>query len=150
MSTPHKHAALIHAWADGAEIESRGLADRRPAGMNEWKSLTAPSWHADFEYRIKPHRWQAEIDAIKAGKAVQGRCIGHVAWWPVEAHVDFDSPELAFRVKPEMLRFRLYRQHRNEGPWVRVCNSEGHAQLLKSKPDATFGGWIGDWQEVEA
>ena len=23
MKTPHKHADLIHAWADGAEIESR-------------------------------------------------------------------------------------------------------------------------------
>ena len=24
MSKPHKHAALIHAWADGAKIQRRG------------------------------------------------------------------------------------------------------------------------------
>jgi len=43
---PHKHAALIHAWAQGAEIE--WLCG------NEWLPITNPHWHEDRDYRIKP------------------------------------------------------------------------------------------------
>jgi hypothetical protein len=47
MKTPHKHAALIKAWADGAEIEKRW--------GNEWlKHAWCDAWHHDLEYRIKP------------------------------------------------------------------------------------------------
>ena len=44
----HKHAALIHAWADGAEIEIRRSADA------PWEKTEAPKWYSEFEYRIKP------------------------------------------------------------------------------------------------
>jgi len=50
MRKPHKHAALIKAWADGAEIEYR---DRH----NPWTLLPQQGdWddHPNFEYRIKP------------------------------------------------------------------------------------------------
>lgn len=43
---PHKHAALIKAWADG-EVIQRYSAD-------EWQDLLSPSWHVDAIYRIKP------------------------------------------------------------------------------------------------
>ena len=48
MGTPHKHAALIKAWADGAIIEYKNMHGRweLPAGN--------PIWHNDIEYRIKP------------------------------------------------------------------------------------------------
>ena len=145
MSTPHKHAALIHAWADGAEVESRSNAN--PG----WDEDSFPSWTTHCEYRIKPHRWQAEIDAQAAGVEVQGRCIGHVAWWPIEAHIDFDSPELEFRIKPEMLRFRLYKwRGLRTGAVVLSCVSEAHAAILEPPTSNFFLGWIGDWQEVEA
>jgi hypothetical protein len=47
MKTPHKHAELIHAWADGAEIESSfdGYV---------WGLIAEPGWHEDVGYRIKP------------------------------------------------------------------------------------------------
>ena len=48
MKTPHKHADLIKAWADGAEIETRPYSD---AG---WFPLEEPHWHVEREYRIKP------------------------------------------------------------------------------------------------
>ena len=50
MSKPHKHAALIHAWADGAEIECR------PANTGcGWVLISgAPCWEYTWEYRIKP------------------------------------------------------------------------------------------------
>jgi len=42
----HKHADLIHAWANGATIEGRF-----PGG--EWK-LAVPNWYLYCEYRVKP------------------------------------------------------------------------------------------------
>ena len=47
---PHKHAELIKAWADGAEIEEKytGLEE------NRWYEFSG-YWDADeYEYRIKP------------------------------------------------------------------------------------------------
>lgn len=53
---PHKHAELIKAWADGAEIQYRRNA------QDDWKSLQNPEWNGLVEYRIKPAekvvRWQ--------------------------------------------------------------------------------------------
>ena len=44
----HKHAELIHAWADGAQIQ---IKDKQTG----WEDLCCtPSWRNDFEYRIKP------------------------------------------------------------------------------------------------
>ena len=47
MKTPHKHAELIKAWADGAEIQLK---------MNavQWGDCVDPYWNPDLEYRIKP------------------------------------------------------------------------------------------------
>jgi hypothetical protein len=43
---PHKHAELIKAWADGAEIEQKGP-------YTEWSEFLG--WWSDaLEYRIKP------------------------------------------------------------------------------------------------
>jgi hypothetical protein len=46
---PHKHAELIKAWADGAEIEVRS-----PYTENKWELHKNPQWVSDHEYRIKP------------------------------------------------------------------------------------------------
>jgi hypothetical protein len=49
MKTPHKHAELIKAWADGAKIEFFDEVCRAwlPAPKN-------PAWDEDTLYRIKP------------------------------------------------------------------------------------------------
>lgn len=48
MKQPHKHAELIHAWADGAEIEFKN-------GHGEWNPVhNPPIWSEYCEYRIKP------------------------------------------------------------------------------------------------
>lgn len=44
---PHKHAELIKAWADGAEIEIL-------TSMGEWVEAPFPAWTNECEYRIKP------------------------------------------------------------------------------------------------
>lgn len=46
MSKPHKHALLIKAWADGAEIET--------LVANEWMVITPPKWQLNGRYRVKP------------------------------------------------------------------------------------------------
>jgi hypothetical protein len=44
----HKHADLIHAWADGAQIQWRD------SKYEPWSDLKTPNWIGDCEYRIKP------------------------------------------------------------------------------------------------
>jgi hypothetical protein len=43
---PHKHAELIKAWADGAQIEYWDFKER-------WVEVTNPCWEMEM-YRIKP------------------------------------------------------------------------------------------------
>lgn len=42
----HKHADVIIAWANGAQIQCNC--------MGHWIDSEDPSWHRCFEYRIKP------------------------------------------------------------------------------------------------
>jgi len=49
MKTPHKHAELIKAWADGAEIEYLDVGS-----ASVWRSVTSPRWDGQGSYRIKP------------------------------------------------------------------------------------------------
>ena len=59
MKTPHKHAELIKAWADGAEIEMQHYKD--------WKLISNPRWDVELtEYRIKP---EPKPDVVRYGIA---------------------------------------------------------------------------------
>jgi hypothetical protein len=61
----HKHAELIHAWADGAQIQFRLW------GGVEWLDTATPQWEVKYEYRIKPEekqpvvRWQWAYPTMK-------------------------------------------------------------------------------------
>lgn len=59
--TPHKHAELIKAWADGAEIEVRSKYG------NGWMKSGNPSWEPDYEYRIKPEPTDYEKYGVQIG-----------------------------------------------------------------------------------
>jgi hypothetical protein len=51
MGKPHKHAELIKAWADGAEIEWYDSSSRE----HRWKDCGETfDWLAPVEFRIKP------------------------------------------------------------------------------------------------
>ena len=56
MKTPHKHAELIKAWADGAEIETL-----RCRITNNWCLVDVPVWYVNSEYRIKP---EPKLDVV--------------------------------------------------------------------------------------
>jgi len=50
--TPHKHAAIIKAWADGAQVQSRLIDDPDSFWID---SNHTPFWDSQtLEYRIKP------------------------------------------------------------------------------------------------
>lgn len=46
--TRHKHADIIHAWADGAEIQWRENS------CMAWLDVDTPCFHSRYQYRIKP------------------------------------------------------------------------------------------------
>lgn len=47
-NSPHKHAEVIKAWADGAEIQFR-FQDSKT-----WHDISSPQWTPEHEYRVKP------------------------------------------------------------------------------------------------
>jgi len=59
MKQPHKHAELIKAWADGAEIEAY-------AGSSSWVTIPSPEWYSDTKYRIKPEPKPDVVRYVKA------------------------------------------------------------------------------------
>lgn len=61
---PHKHAELIKAWADGAEVETDD-------GIGKWRVLptggSCPTFKPHHNYRMKPYNPNAEkIAALEA------------------------------------------------------------------------------------
>ena len=63
----HKHAGLIKAWADGAEIEAFSLLSL------EWRSVSSPRWLSSVSYRTKPDCEYAieKIRALGGDEAVE-------------------------------------------------------------------------------
>lgn len=51
MNKPHKHAEVIKAWADGAEVQFR---DPHGKLFQSWTNVArCPSWDTSLEYRVK-------------------------------------------------------------------------------------------------
>ena len=48
MKTPHKHAEVIKAWAEGARIEVFA------AFNNTWNPTVNPLWDCGLKYRVRP------------------------------------------------------------------------------------------------
>ena len=68
----HKHAELIKAWADGAQIERKELKvvshpEPEPMVVQEhWVIDFAPSWNPIKEYRIKPEEKKTVVKYLWA------------------------------------------------------------------------------------
>ncbi len=99
MATPHKHADVIKAWADGAVIEVQ-----TPRHHGAWVQMRTdhPEWLTENEYRVK-RKWQAEMDAQKAGKAIQGRSPAMTGgeWQDGLDWAFFEEGSWDYRIKPE-------------------------------------------------
>jgi hypothetical protein len=61
MNKPHKHAEIIKAWADGAEIEF--------FEHGKWNTKKHDFWSERYEYRIKP---EPKPDRYKSYLAFEG------------------------------------------------------------------------------
>ena len=57
---PRKHAEMIKAWADGANIMSR-LRSSEP-----WATPENPKWYDNYEYRIASSELEIEIERIES------------------------------------------------------------------------------------
>ena len=74
MGKPHKHAELIKAWADGAEIQFKF------EHLAEWQTLNdVPRWDERIEYRIKP---EPEPERSKDTELLANliRSFGYTTW----------------------------------------------------------------------
>ena len=56
----HKHADLIHAWADGAEIQVFHI--------DRWEDCPSPAWRDAVTYRIKPEEKKPVVRWLWADK----------------------------------------------------------------------------------
>lgn len=63
MPTPHKHAAVIKAWADGAQIQSRVYHDGNWTDVHD----PCPCWWTDLDYRVKPETKKYRVVLWKNG-----------------------------------------------------------------------------------
>lgn len=69
---PHKHAELIKAWADGAEIQHQHSLS------GTWFDCEGdPKWESYVIYRIKP---QQKHDLISV-QSVQWNFFSNSVWW---------------------------------------------------------------------
>lgn len=147
MSTLHKHAEFLRAIADGLIVEGQ---PPRGAEWAPWVQVTHLGT-LDIEgymFRIKPHRWQKEIDAQKAGKKIQVRHVGSKIWSGGTVEVaPFLGHPFEYRVKPDTLRYRVGYAKSRHGLFALVAMNERETSSWETDP--AFVKWIGDWQEAE-
>lgn len=60
MKTPHKHAEVIRAYADGSTIQYKYKADQ------VWVDTTNPSFLEVNEYRVKPEPKKYRVALVKS------------------------------------------------------------------------------------
>lgn len=110
---PHKHAELIKAWADGAQIEFRtSFHIPGPGGgtcFTAWKSKSHDFWHAHNQYRIKPPevaQWRKDMaKALDDGKVLE--CMTSAGYYrcaiTAETLLDpeWNDEQTYYRIRPE-------------------------------------------------
>ena len=72
MTTRHKHADVIIAWANGAEIESQSSPDRGWVPI-----LSSPGWYEGCEYRVKPPAKKYRVALFKYPGVEAGVSVAH-------------------------------------------------------------------------
>ena len=87
--TPHKHAELIKAWADGAEIQYQDFD-------GSWKD-DYPNWVEGTEYRIKPEEKKPVVRWLWAYKTIDG-------WAPTTNFYSEEEMMFTKRIKLEWSR----------------------------------------------
>jgi hypothetical protein len=84
MTIPHKHAAIIKAWADGKDIERKVCS--MFGGIPKWVSDHNPKWDLNTTYRVKPVDEERKVNTFFASIHSTG------SWW-----VHQKDPELSYK-----------------------------------------------------
>ena len=77
MKTLHKHAELIKAWADGAEIEVEHIS-------YGWVNAPSPRWLDHAVYRIKSEPKPDVVEQYVAKKDSKYGCVRIAEHWEKE------------------------------------------------------------------
>jgi hypothetical protein len=63
--TPHKHAELIKAWADGHKIQH--WVDE----LSAWRNERSPAWSPYEVYRLKPEAYEYRLALMDFGELAE-------------------------------------------------------------------------------
>lgn len=118
MSNKHKWADVIHAFAEGKEIQWRFIS-LKSGEISIWEDIPKiqdPQFNNPcIEWRIKPHKYQDVIDAYVRGETVQYYCINpdwNSGWLDVVRGKSLDVFDSGheYRIKPKPdIRVKLWR-----------------------------------------
>ena len=100
---PHKYAAVIKAWADGAEVQYR-TNDR--AVWQDWVSTSysaIPSFRADVEWRLKPAPVKLMYRAALMGAGCEASYLEFVNTHEQAAHLFGDEHFIRWAGEWEMV-----------------------------------------------
>lgn len=143
MTQPHKHAAVIKAWADGKEIEFRSV------GSNKWEGLLGhdPMWSVHTEYRVKPEplEWQAERDAHARGEEIEASFDAGKTWWTVIGTHSFRSAGYQYRIKPKPHKWQKELDAHDRGQPVEF-SQDGGKTWSRVGPRIRLEGCV-DWTD---
>jgi hypothetical protein len=92
--TPHVHAEVIKAWADGAEIQWRQNKSQA------WQDCgVAPNWSVNTMYRVRPPQsdlerygvqvgdvWVVEKGAVRVARSVSADTVTDIYGFNLEKH----------------------------------------------------------------
>ena len=149
MSNRHKWADVIHAFADGKEIEWRWIVGCVDRPWFDCSNLDGPPFdNIGVEFRIKPHKYQDVIDAYLRGETVQYYCINpdwNSGWLDVVKGKGLDvfdsGHEYRIKPKPDITKTgRIYLDDANQLCW----NAYNYPDNVKF----TFDGETGKLKEV--
>lgn len=129
----HKHAQLIHKWADGAEIQYWNEFS------NKWMDTPEPVWDTFSYYRLKADAWKDDIvQAILQGKTIE-RIVQVGIWEKADVlhrlvrldeveHYDWGK-EQDYRIKQDPVFAYAY-SHPNVNEWYIASRlmTEGEAE----------------------
>lgn len=161
---PHKHAALIKAWADGTEIEylneSTGL----------WELPNNPSWSLSIKYRIKsadkripfnPETWKGfskqgwrleyDLGGGNLHKFIGLTAAGDVVYENKNGIVGVSNSKCIFMVPPEckkVIKYKRYLYRSTNYFHIGIVYSDAEETEATDRED--FIRRIDtEWQEVE-
>lgn len=158
MNKPHKHAELIKAWADGAEIEFKS----KTSGM--WTVITEPIWDETFEYRVKtalpegfapwnggkcPVHSFTKVDVVyRTGSVSYDIPAGRLRW----SGLNFTHDIIGYRVvqKEPVVRWQwIYMDRTRIEPRMTIGFYKDHDEVLASDDDVVEVLFPAEWTRTE-